>query len=169
MKILTLSLFLVFIAAACSNVERDSEASTSESASIGVDSFTTRILQEGVKHTVYLPVYSNVAVSGGDVKVPMTVTLSVRNTDLAGSFVVSKVEYFTSEGIRAREYIENPMRVDKLETIEFIIPQKDLVGGSGANFIIEWTSNEEINAPIFQGVHVNSNSGISFITHGREL
>lgn len=170
MKILRLSiLFAVLIAAACTNVQRDSEVGSAETASVGVDSFTTRILQEGVKHMVYLPVYSNVAVSGGDVKVPMTVTLSVRNTDLSESIIVSKVEYYTSEGIKAREYAEGPMVVEKLETIEFIIPQKDLVGGSGANFIIEWTSSEPVNEPIFQGVHINSNSGISFITQGRTL
>ena len=38
--------------------------------------------------------------------------------------------------------METPVTLKPLESIRYVIPEKDKAGGSGANFIVEWKSDK---------------------------
>lgn len=120
------------------------------------------------KHqVVYLPVYSHVYTSEEKYE-PMGITVSVRNTDANNNLLVTNISYFNTGGDLLESYISKPHILKPMASIDFIVPLKDMRGGSGANFIIEWGGDQELSNPIIQAVMVNNsgNRAFSFITDG---
>jgi hypothetical protein len=118
-------------------------------------------------HQVYVPAYSHIYHSGGTPAL-LAVTLSVRNTDPKGELRVSSVRYYDTQGNFIKEYLNAPAVLKALSTAEFLVEQQNVEGGSGANFIVEWSGRAEINPPIIESVMIGS-QGISFVGAGREI
>lgn len=120
---------------------------------------------------VYVPVYSHIY--SGDREHPfyLAVTVSIRNTDPENAMTVSKADYYDSNGALLKHYVENPIRLKPLETIRYVIRERDKAGGSGANFIIEWEADRKINSPIIESVMIGTQiqQGISFTSRGRVI
>ena len=60
---------------------------------------------------------------------------------------------------------------EPLETTEFLINERDVAGGSGANFIVRWRSVEPVNPPYVEAVMIGTDAGqgISFVSQAREI
>lgn len=112
----------------------------------------------------YVPVYSHVYTQGGR-PVLLEITLSIRNTDIENQMFVNEVVYYDSMGKLIKKFIETPLLVDPLATVEFLVEQKEYEGGSGANFIVQWVSEQSVNPPLIEAVMVGSIEGesISFV------
>jgi len=41
-----------------------------------------------------------------------------------------------------------------LETVEIIIEDRDMEGGSGANFVFDWAIENDKNPPLFEAVMI---------------
>ena len=56
-------------------------------------------------------------------------------------------------------------------TYEIFVPRNETAGGSGANFVIVWQSDEAANAPVVDALHLNMPAGrsIAFITTARPI
>ena len=121
--------------------------------------------------TVYTPVYSHIY--SGDAEHPfyLAATLSIRNTDPKYVITILAVDYYDSRGKLLRRYLEAPVNLNPLATIRYIIKESDKSGGSGANFIVKWKSDMEVNAPIIESIMIGTKTqqGISFISRGRAL
>jgi hypothetical protein len=63
------------------------------------------------------------------------------------------------------------MILNSLESLRYVIPEKDKSGGSGANFIVEWQSDKPVDRPIIDSVMIGTQSsqGVSFTSRGREI
>jgi hypothetical protein len=50
-----------------------------------------------------------------------------------------------------------------------MIGEKDRTGGTGANFIVEWNTDEVVSSPIIEAIMITTqmNQGISFTTTGK--
>ena len=119
---------------------------------------------------IYVPVYSHVYINEG-VPLPMAVTLSIRNVDEDKPLTISRVEYFDTAGKSIGSYLESPIELGPLGTQDFLVSQSDLKGGSGANFMVEWVSDEAVQSPVVQAVMIGSagNSPVAFTTEGQVL
>ena len=53
------------------------------------------------------------------------------------------------------------MRENSAATIEFLVEEQNYAGGSGANFVVEWTSENPLNHPIIEVVMVGGYEGES--------
>jgi hypothetical protein len=51
---------------------------------------------------------------------------------------VSAVEYYDTDGKLSKKPVDQLIKLDPLQTIEFLVERHDVTGGSGANFIVEW-------------------------------
>jgi uncharacterized protein DUF3124 len=136
----------------------------------GVLSSTTEIrLSKG--QTVYVPVYSNVY--SGPKKNPfqLATMLSVRSVDLASGCKVTSIDYYDNDGRLIRQYLDAPLQLGPLATYHVYLEEKDTKGGFGANFIVRWSADRVINAPIIESVMIGATGGqgISFISPGQEL
>ena len=121
--------------------------------------------------TVYVPAYSNVFTGPRKLPFQLATTLSIRNTDLSGSFQVKAIDYYATNGKLIRRYLEKPLLLGPLTTTFVHIEEKDASGGFGANFIVRWASDKVINSPIIECVMVGATSGqgISFVSSGQEI
>jgi len=121
--------------------------------------------------TIYVPVYSQIYAHSERRRIELSVTLSVRNTALDGEMYVTSVRYYDTDGEFLREYLEHPIRVAPLGSIDYIVREEDTAGGIGANFIVEWRAETEIGDPVVEAVMIGAGSqqGISFTSPGRVI
>ncbi len=119
----------------------------------------------------YLSVYSQIYSETEHKTHPLTGTVSIRNANRADSIFITKAEYFDTTGKSIRTYFDQLIFLKPMETVEIVIDQEDLSGGSGANFIFDWFVKPGTNKPIFECVMISTygQQGLSFMTHGYEL
>ena len=117
--------------------------------------------------TVYVPVYSHIYAEGGK-PILLEATLSIRNTDHNHEITITSVNYYDTKGSLIKNYLEKSVLLKPLATAEFLVPQKEIEGGSGANFIVEWVSVKKVNQPVIEAVMVGSEgqAKISFVRSG---
>ena len=114
--------------------------------------------------TDYLPVYSDIYQEDGTKRYPITITVSIRNTSLVDSAFIQSTTYYDSYGKLLYSYIDSTILLSPLESIEFVVEEKENIGGAGANFIIEWAATKYSDQILIQGVMVNAFNGFSFHT-----
>lgn len=90
---------------------------------------------------MYLPIYSHiwhgeVDKKGQPMKMLVSVSVSIRNTDPVKSIRIASALYYDTEGRKLREYVTSPKIIGPMGTYELFIPRSDDTGGSGANFVI---------------------------------
>ena len=130
-------------------------------------------VQRWLNQTAYVPVYSHIYADSRfkDKPFQLTVILSIRNTDMKYSFTLETVDYYDSEGKLLQRYLDKPISIPPLSSTRYIVPESDTLGGSGAKFIISWSSKTAITEPIIEGVMIGTKmqQGISFITESQIL
>ncbi|MFT7072932.1 DUF3124 domain-containing protein [Patiriisocius sp. Uisw_017] len=123
-----------------------------------------------IEEEVYIPIYSDIYCRTRNFKVLLTATLSIRNTSRTEELYVKEVGYYDSAGNFIRNYVEKPIYLNTLETIDFVIDEEDLSGGSGAKFLVTWGSKKPTR-PIIQAVmlgHIGQ-QGVTFTTQGETI
>lgn len=123
-----------------------------------------------VGQVVYVPAYSHVYHSAS-AAYQLTITLSVRNTSTDSEIVVESIRYFDTKGKEVRAYLDKPARLPALGTTEVVIEGDDSSGGSGANFLVEWSAKRPVTEPIIEAVMIaaGKQQGISFVTRGTAI
>lgn len=120
---------------------------------------------------LYVPAYSHIYSGSGERPFLLTVTLSIRNIDPAHRIKIFLVDYYETQGKLLKKYIDKPIALASLESLRYVIPERDKSGGSGANFLIEWRSDKFVNPPIVESIMIGTQSaqGISFTSRGQEI
>jgi hypothetical protein len=127
--------------------------------------------QLSVGQTVYVPIYSHIYSGIKARPFDLAATLSIRNTNLKAAIKLVSVKYFDSEGKLVKDYLESPVALGALASTRYIITEDDRAGGSGANFIVIWKSEQPVNPPVIEGVMIGTRSGqgISFVSRGQVI
>jgi hypothetical protein len=111
---------------------------------------------------VYVPVYSHIYHGGGRPHL-LEVTLSIRNLEVGRALRIQSVKYYDTGGKFIRSFIGSPIELGPLGTVEYLIPQHDVSGGSGANFVVTWAAPAlDSRAPLIQAVMVGREGDRSF-------
>lgn len=118
--------------------------------------------------TFYVPVYSDIYSETKDMRFLLTATLSIRNTSFTDTLVVNDVEYYDTRGNLVRHYIDHPIYLIPMATVEYVIEQDDKSGGSGANFIVILSSKNRNFNPLVQSVmiSISGQQGVAFSCNG---
>jgi len=119
---------------------------------------------------IYVPAYSYIFYQNQKRRYPLAVTLSIRNTD-EQPLKVTSTRYVGTEGQVLKEYVETPIRLGPLASIEFFVDEQDKSGGLGASFLVEWVAEQPIYGPVVEAVMVGTagTQAISFVSTGRVL
>ncbi|WP_456460076.1 DUF3124 domain-containing protein [Reichenbachiella sp.] len=119
----------------------------------------------------YLSVYSQIYSSKEKRTHDLTATVSVRNTNSLDSVYIEKVEYYNTAGQLIKTFIKQPVFIAPMETIEIVMSEDHLKGGTGANFLFYWKKKERTPEPYFEAVMISTSGqqGISFTTQGRRI
>jgi hypothetical protein len=116
---------------------------------------------------VYVPAYSHIYTGNRQIPSLLTVTLSIRNTDMARTIEVVSVDYYDTRGALLKHYLSSPVSLKPLESIRYVVDYDDKAGGAGANFIVEWRSEKTVNPPVMETIMIGSRS--SFTSRGQVL
>lgn len=120
---------------------------------------------------IYVPAYSHIYSGNSERPFLLTVTLSIRNIDPKHQINITAVDYYETQGKLLKKFVDKPVTLAPLESLRYIIPEKDKSGGSGANFIVEWKSGQAVNPPIVESVMIGTQSqqGVSFSSRGQVI
>ena len=122
-----------------------------------------------MRQTLYVPIYSQIYERTERNMVDLTVTLSIRNTDLRHPITLTAVCKYNTAGQLVERYLEEPVRLASLASTHFVVKERDTRVSVGASFIVKWRSDEQVNQPVVEAVMITriSQQGLSFVTHGR--
>ncbi len=120
---------------------------------------------------IYVPAYSHIYSGNSERPFLLTVTLSIRNIDPEKSIRIVTVDYYETQGHLLNSYIETTVTLAPLESLRYVVPQRDESGGSGANFIVVWEADQNVNPPIVESVMIGTQhqQGISFTSRGQVI
>jgi hypothetical protein len=126
-------------------------------------------LSEG--QTIYVPAYSHIYSGNREQPFLLAATLSIRNINPNYQIKITIVNYYETQGKLLKKYLNKPIILTPLESLRYVIPEKDKSGGSGANFIVEWKSDKFVNPPIVESIMIGTQNqqGVSFISRGRVI
>lgn len=116
----------------------------------------------------YLSVYSEIYSYTAEQTFPLTATVSIHNTSQSDSIFIKKADYYNTNGKLIRSYVDQPIFVKPLESLQIVIDETDEEGGTGANFIFEWATPSPSIEPYFEAVMISTSGqqGMSFTTRG---
>jgi len=120
---------------------------------------------------IYVPAHSSLLVGGGKMRLDLSVTLSIHNTSEKGILVIERIDYFNVAGQPIDKYLPRAIALKPYGAIQIVVPQEDIRGGLGANFIVDWSSPETIDEPIIEAVMIGGQGtqGQSFVSVGRKV
>ena len=127
--------------------------------------------------SLYLPVYS--PLYHGDVdprtgkpsETLVSTHVSIRNTDPRVAMKVISARYYNTEGKLLREFLTAPQVIPPYGTHELYVARSDFSGGSGANFVIDWSAERPINPPLVEALHADIREArtLLFVTTARPI
>jgi Protein of unknown function (DUF3124) len=121
--------------------------------------------------TVYVPVYSHIYFGDRERPHLLTITLSIRNTDLLHPITLQAIDYYNTDGKPVKYFLKQPVVLKPLASTRYIIKESDASGGSGAKFIVRWKAENKVTPPILEGVMISTHGqqGISFTSRGEVI
>jgi len=120
---------------------------------------------------IYIPIYSDIYIDKVNQNSLLSATLSIRNTSPSDSLFVSVIDYYDTDGDLVRSYIDNPIVLSPMASVNYVIEKEDSAGGSGANFIVELSSDHNLQ-PLIQAIMIGengNNKGFAFATDGYSI
>jgi hypothetical protein len=121
---------------------------------------------------LYMPVYSNIPYHiVGMNEFDMSAMVAVHNTDLYNQIKITKALYFDTKGKPVYDFLaDGEVALNPLETRDFYIPYEDR-SGTGANFLIEWTSSTRVSEPLVESITLSlkPNQSVAFLSRGKVI
>jgi hypothetical protein len=101
----------------------------------------------------------------------LAATVSLRNINKTSPVFIHKIEYFNTTGVLVKSFLSKSIYIAPMETLEIVIEQSDIKGGTGANFVFDWSKEPDSKEPFFEAVMVSStgNQGFAFTTTGQRI
>jgi hypothetical protein len=120
---------------------------------------------------IYVPVYSHIFFGDRQQSFNLSVTLSLRNTDLATPIEITSVRYFDEKGKLLKDFAPPAITIEPLASARFYVKESDVSAGSEASFLVRWRSPQRVSPPFVEGLMVGTSfgQGISFTAPGRVL
>ncbi|MBM4160518.1 MAG: DUF3124 domain-containing protein [Ignavibacteria bacterium] len=121
--------------------------------------------------TVCVSVYSNILTAPRSIAFASGSTPIIRNTDTSYPLKVTAARFDDTEGKLVRPFLEAPLILQPFETKYIHLPSTEASGGLGANFIVRWSADRQINMPIAECLMIGrrSGQGIFFISSGKVI
>ncbi|WP_070108701.1 DUF3124 domain-containing protein [Paramagnetospirillum magneticum] len=126
--------------------------------------------------TLYVPVYSHISHGNLDGRskpseLLLSSMLSLRNADPSHPITIRAARYYDTDGKMLRDYLTKPLTLAPMGSSELFVEHRDKSGGSGANFVVEWTSDRPVNPPVIETVNAYffGTQSVAFTSPGRPI
>ena len=124
-----------------------------------------------VSGSTYLSVYSQIYSVTEHKRHDLTATVSIRNINKKDTIFIKEADFYNTKGDLVKVYFTETIYVNPMQTIEFVINERDIEGGTGANFVFDWLASKDAKPPYFEAVMISTSGqqGLSFTTKGVEI
>jgi hypothetical protein len=121
-----------------------------------------------MRESVYVPIYSHIYYEDNQHQLTLVGTLSIRNTDGAAPLILNSIRYYDTHGDLKENLLQKPMKLERFATVDVVVPRTNDIGGSGANFVVDWMSEDKVTEPLIEAVMVSTGSSqsVSFVSRG---
>lgn len=118
---------------------------------------------------LYVPIYSSIPAGSGATRIDLAATLSVRNLSARTPLTIERCDYRDGAGKLVRAQIAAPVTIPPLGGFEAVIADKDIAGGVGAKFLVDWSAPAGAPEPLAEAVMIGTygSMGFSFVSVGR--
>jgi len=156
---------LFIIVTACVEEEKSAPIETENWSLRTTEAIALDSLESG---KTYLSIYSQIYSQNKGRTSNLTAMVSLRNTSRTDTIYIASAEYYDTDGHLVENYIDQTVYLRPFETVEIIIDEEDITGGTGSNFLFEWYTPEDSPEPLFEGIFSSNNFqlGLSFTTQG---
>ena len=168
---ITVVLFLFGMLVGCDDPKEISSFNPNHWEDHYADTEVLGLLKDSLQNgKTYLSIYSHIYSFTLEKSQNLTAMVSLRNVSDSDTIYISKADYYNTKGELIRSYFEKPIQLKPVETVEIVIDETDEHGGSGANFIFEWTTKAITPEPIFEAVmtSLRGSQGLSFYNTGQK-
>lgn len=119
----------------------------------------------------YLSIYSQIYSISQHKKYNLTSMASLRNTSLTDTVYLFTANYYGTHGELIKRYINKPVYLLPMETLDIVIDEIDVTGGTGSNFIFDWKIKQGTPEPLFEAVMSSTigQQGLSFTTQAKRI
>ena len=123
-----------------------------------------------IANYTYVPVYSHIYAMGGKPFL-LEATLSIRNPDPLHAMEISAIDLYDTTGKPVRSYLKSPVSLAPMATAAYLVERTDSQAGSGANFVVQWSSPRSGARALMESVMIGSQDDmyISFSSRGINL
>lgn len=135
---------------------------------LNLEQVTVTDIPVGAGAEVYVPAYSSISSFTGETQMNLAIDLSVRNTDPANSIIISYIDFYNTEGRVSKKFLEKPIKIAPMATVNFHIARNDTSGGIGANFYLRWNAETDVNEPFIEAIMLGAagTQGYSWSSQG---
>ena len=77
------------------------------------DKRVNEVAADSLIREVYVPIYSDIYNQPRDSRTLLTATLSIRNTSIGNGSFISKIDYYNTEGVLVRSYLDQTIYFDR--------------------------------------------------------
>ncbi len=100
---------------------------------------------------IYVPVYSHIFFGDRQQSFNLSVTLSLRNTDLTTPIEITSVRYYDEKGKLLKDFAPPAITIEPLASARFYVKESDVSAGSEASFLVRWQSPQRVSPPFVEG------------------
>ncbi len=139
--------------------------------SLIINAYAQQDIRLSKGQAVYVPVYSHIYYGDRETPIYLAATVSIRNIDQTNPITIIEANYYDTKGALLKKFLNKPFQLGANGSTRFIIKESDDKGGSGANFIIKWTSDTNVNPPIIESIMIGrrNQQAVSFTSRGQAI
>ena len=166
-KLLTLVTIILFF----NSCDKEKELSSINETNWNKRTVNTISKDSLIQGKTYLSVYSEIYSGTEHRSLSLTATVSLRNINVEDTIFIDKATYYNTHGEAIRTYFNKTIFIAPMETVEIVIDESDKEGGTGANFLFNWSIKPNSTEPYFESVMLSTSGqqGISFTTQGKAI
>lgn len=119
----------------------------------------------------YLSIYSQIYSVTQHRKYNLTAMVSLRNASETDTIYLTNAKYYDTHGELLKTYFSKPIYMVPMETLDIVINETDISGGTGSNFIFDWQIPKGTPEPIFEAVmsSMAGQQGLSILTQAKRI
>jgi hypothetical protein len=120
---------------------------------IGPDATTSAPQEKLAVHgRTFIPLHSTLLGQGGVTRLNFSGALSIHNASATNVLAIEKVEYRNGAGQLIESYLNNPVYLKPYASLQVLIAQDDVRGGTGASFTVDWSTVEGADEPLIEAI-----------------
>lgn len=119
----------------------------------------------------FIPLHSTLLGQGGVTRLNFSGALSIHNASATNVLAIEKIEYRNGAGQLIESYLNDPVYLRPYASLQVLIAQDDIRGGTGASFTVDWSTIEGADEPLIEAIMTafTGPHSYAFLSPGRRV